>query len=72
MAPKCAMDIRYRNITFEYLHFQIIGLLPRAILDGSDYVPQCLQPLARYINALAGKIFKSSLGYSEQEKRKAK
>lgn len=50
----------------------IIDLLPKATLDGSDHVPQCLQSLARYINALAGRIFKSSLGYSEQEKRKAK
>ncbi|XP_065056969.1 PAX3- and PAX7-binding protein 1-like isoform X2 [Rhopilema esculentum] len=50
----------------------IIAILPKALFDGSDNVPSCLQSLARYINSLAGQIFKSSLGYSDQEKRKAK
>ncbi len=55
-----------------YFLFQIVSLFPKSLLDGSDNLPQNLQSFARYLNILAGNIFKSTLGYSDAEKKKAK
>eukprot|EP00794_Sanderia_malayensis_P000333 gene333-965_t len=51
---------------------EISNVLPRCLMDGSDSLSRHLQPLARYLSSLACNIFKSSLGYSDMEKKKSK